>query len=95
MKVSSDYKIPHSEFLGWDPLDRDKAIWFSVRQSERCPGCGTREREFDPEQGGSRVAYRTEIRRCRGCEVKQAAEESEDAKVGRGVYVALVRNPDA
>lgn len=92
MKVCAAYRIPHSEFLGWDSLDRDKAIWFMVREAETCPSCGTREVEWDPEQGGNRQAYGAEIRRCRGCEVKQAAEESEDAKVGRGIYVGMRKN---
>lgn len=92
MKVCAFYKIKHSEYLEWDVDDRDKAIWFHVRESETCPSCGTREIEWDPDQGGNRQAYGTEIRRCRGCEVKEAAEDSEDAKVGRGVYVRLRRN---
>lgn len=92
MKVCAEYKIRHSSFLRWSQLDRDKAIWYMVRKAETCPSCGTRENEWDPEQGGNRQAYGTDICRCRGCEVKQMAEESDAAKVGRGVYVKLRKN---
>lgn len=91
MKVCAEYQIRHSEFLSWDPDDRDKAIWYTVRKSETCPNCGTREVEWDPDRGGNRAAYHAEICRCRGCEVKSMAEETEEAQIGRGIYVKLAK----
>ena len=33
--------IPHSEFLEWDPDDRQKALAYLYEDSERCGMCGT------------------------------------------------------
>lgn len=95
MAVCATYGIPHSRFLGWDQPDRDKAIWWHVRQQETCPQCGTRPDEWDPEHGGARNAYSPEVRRCRGCEVRQRGEDMPEMKDnGRGLSVVLRRNPE-
>ena len=92
LAVCADYKIRHSEFLGWSQLDRDKAIWHLMQQREACPSCGTRPDEWDPEKGGHRRAYIARKRRCYGCEAKQQVEASIDPeKEGRGVHVMLER----
>lgn len=90
--MAAEYRLMHSEFLEKDQEDRDKAISWFVRQRELCPNCGTRDVEWDPAEGGNRHAYGAEIRRCRGCEVKQAAEDSDLSGYGRGIYVAMRRN---
>lgn len=96
MRVCSDYKLSHSHFLGgppeWTQLDRDKAIWWQVRQKETCPNCNTREVEWDPLRGGDRQAYGVRTYRCRGCEVKAMFPEAELEALGKGVYVYLGRN---
>lgn len=92
MAVAHEYRLMHSEFLDRSQLDRDKAIWWHLRQKETCSQCGTREIEWDPEQGGNRHAYGAEIKRCRGCEVKQQAEESDLSGFGRGIYISMRRN---
>lgn len=90
--MCADYKIPHSQFLEWDQVDRDKAIWWHIRQAETCSGCGTRDVEWDPERGGSRFAYGAAIRRCRGCEVSEMAQDSDVFKQGRGNKIQMRRN---
>lgn len=85
------YRIPHSEFLSWDKLDRDKAIWQFINSRQKCPNCGTKDDEWDPEAGGDLHAYSAKIKRCRGCEVRQMAQESDQAQ-GRGVYIQMVKN---
>lgn len=87
MSVCADYLISHSQFLEWDPTDRDKAIWWKVRQSEICPNCGTREDEWLR----NRNAYRAEVKRCRGCEVREQFAETDEAKQGRGIYIVMKR----
>lgn len=87
------YKIPHSEFLSWSRSDRDKAIWWHVREQERCGSCGTRKAEWDPEQGGDRLAYTAVKQRCPGCEAQQRAETSISKSDGKGIHVQMVRNP--
>lgn len=94
MAVCAHYRIPHSAFLSWPKPDRDKAIWWHVRDRDRCGQCGTRSAEWDERRGGHRNAYRPELRRCRGCELVAAEQErlkNRTSGVGRGVYVTLVR----
>lgn len=92
MAVCAAYGIPHSEFLGWRASDRDKAIWWHIRQQETCPSCGTRPEEWDPDRGGHRRAYVARKRRCHGCAAKQQVEASIDPdQEGRGVHVVLER----
>jgi len=88
--------IPHSHFLGgplhWTAADRDKAIWWQLRQADTCPSCGTRGEEWDEARGGSRNAYVPELARCRGCEVTGRTEETREFKDGgRGLRVSLRR----
>lgn len=91
--VCRAYQLPHSGFLRWSKDDRDKAIWEFVRSIETCPSCGTREAEWDPEQGGHRDARRAEKSRCRGCELLEYARDTVDeSRDGKGVHVRLVRN---
>jgi hypothetical protein len=85
--------IPHSEFLAWSQIDRDKAIAWVIREMKACPNCGTRGEEWDPKQGGHRRAYVAEIRGCEGCIVKLRAENSEELTQGRGRRVVLIPNP--
>lgn len=71
MAVCAEYRIPHSRFLSWSQEDRDKAIWFQVRQRQTCPQCGTRADEWE----GDRNAYVASFHHCRGCEVKARSED--------------------
>lgn len=86
--------MPHSVFLGWAQDDRDKAIWYHVRQRSRCPSCGTRPEEWDPARGGDRRAYTAAVHRCPGCvELERTQESPQVQKGGRGLSVVL-RRPD-
>lgn len=93
MAVCAVYRMPHSAFLGWDPVDRDKAIWWQIRQSETCRSCGTRPEEWDPNRGGDYNAYEPDVATCRGCELKAPMQDQIDKGVGtryrRGSYVVL------
>ena len=94
LDVCAAYGIPHSEFLSWSEEDRDKAIWHWVWKRQECGTCGTRPDEWDESRGGHRHAYAAEPRRCRGCEVREAAQEAVTAEDGRGVYITLIRNEE-
>lgn len=94
MAVAHEYRMMHSEFLAKDKDDRDKAIWWYIRQKQTCPACGTRETEWDPTKGGNYHAYGAELYRCRGCEVKQMAEESDLRPYGRGIHIRMRKNDD-
>ena len=93
LAVCAAYRIRHSEFLGWDSDDRDKAIWHYIRGRQACRHCGTRSEEWDPARGGDHNAYVAEKERCRGCEVTQMAQASLTEKDGRGARIVLIRNP--
>lgn len=94
LSVCAEYRIPHSEFLRWPQDDRDKAIWYHIRERQRCQACKTRPDEWDESKGGYRWAYMAEERRCRGCEVLEAGRAAQAADQGRGVHVVLARNAD-
>jgi len=86
--------LPHSQFLAWARDDRDKAIVWTLRQSQACPQCGTRPDEWDPEQGGHDDAYVTELHQCWGCDTAAQTEKRNADKLKKpGVHVKLVRNP--
>lgn len=87
MSVCAEYKIAHSEFLGWDDSDRDKAIWWHIRQAEKCPSCGTREGDWVKDHN----AFVGEKIRCRGCEIRERTQDSVTEADGRGVHVVLRR----
>lgn len=92
MRVARTYQISHSQFLAWSQDDRDKAIWFELREAERCPNCRTRPAEWDPEQGGDHRAYIAKLLTCRGCQAmedRQAAIPSDHP--GRGQHITLAR----
>lgn len=95
MAVCAAYRIRHSEFLTWSQSDRDKAIWWQIRQAETCRNCGTRPEEWDPDRGGDYYAYEPVVDVCRGCEVKAPKQDSVDKDVGktfrRGSFVVLRR----
>lgn len=79
--------------MGWSKEDRDKAVWWSVRERQRCNQCGTRPVEWDPAQGGDRNAYRAQLTRCRGCEVTaiEASRHKDPEALGKGIHVSLVK----
>lgn len=86
--------LPHSEFLGWSPDDQDKALAYVADQSQKCRECGTRDRDWDPKQGGSRTAFVAEVSRCLGCEVVQMTKRdlSDTPEDHLGIRVGLVPN---
>jgi len=90
MSVCADYKIPHSEFLSWIDSDRDKAVWWHIRQAEKCPSCGTREGDWAKDHN----AFIGDLKRCRGCEIRERTQESVTDADGRGVHVVLKRRED-
>ncbi|WP_187234209.1 hypothetical protein [Actinomadura sp. HBU206391] len=89
MAVCDRYRIPHSEFLSWDEYDREKAIWWMVRERQRCRGCGTRPEEWDPEQGGHKDAYSAGTRMCPGCFHLETAREAGNGKQATGIHLVL------
>lgn len=84
--------LPRSEFLRWGRDDRDAAIVWQMRRQAACSACGTRPEEWDPDLGGSDIAYVAEIRPCRGCETQAAAQAQITEAHGKGAHVVLVRH---
>ena len=95
MAVCAAYGIAHSEFLSWDSGDRDKAIWWHLRQKQACPGCGTRAEEWDPALGGHRQAYSAHAEVCRGCQQIESRKSAMTGDEPRGTQIVLTRHhPD-
>lgn len=97
MDICAAYRIPHSIFLSWSVLDRDKAIWHQIHAAETCRSCGTHPAAWDPAKGGHRAAYIAEIHLCPGCEQRQRVEkqlESPENKGQRGLSVRMRPNPE-
>ena len=103
LKLELDYcnsdgrALPHSVFLGWDPDDRNKALWWIIHQRQRCPNCGTRPEVFDESRGGDLHAYVSEPHHCRGCEIMAQGQDWLDAhrkEVRRGTAMRLVPRED-
>jgi hypothetical protein len=88
--------IPHGHFLGgpneWTQLDRDKALWWSIHEAQKCSSCGTRDEEWDPAQGGSIHAYRAESHICWGCVTTAAGEKAQGSALKPGQTIRLVGN---
>lgn len=89
LAVCHHYRISHSQFLSWSQDNRDKAIWWLVRQGETCPGCGTREEEWDPQHGGGLDAYTATVQLCHGCRELDTLRErlGDDAEAGAQVVL--------
>jgi hypothetical protein len=72
MSFCNEKGIPHSQFLGWTPQDRAKALAYLLSESERCTLCGTAPWEWEE----NRYAYEPEEVSCKGCYVKQSYADS-------------------
>ena len=76
--------IPHSTFLEWSDLDREKALVWMVDDMSRCRGCGISSADPDP--------YHVDLYRCPHCEELQG--EKIDVKTdGLGMYKRMVPGP--
>lgn len=94
MAVVAQYRMPHSEFLGWSQPDRDKAIWWHVRDGRTCQSCYTRPEEWDDDEGGDLHAYHAGFGHCRGCEVRAQAQRELDNEPDAfrvGTYAKLIK----
>lgn len=72
--------IPRSHFLGgphvWTVSDREWALSWQSKQRRTCSGCGTRPEEWNPGEGGDRLAFEFLPGVCPGCEQKERVEEN-------------------
>ena len=84
--------IPLSVFLAWPEDDQQAALAWQAREQARCPGCGTHEEDWDPEQDGSRNAYTAVAVVCQGCVELQRMQDNPEIRNGvRGVHLRLKR----
>jgi hypothetical protein len=84
MALCQKYRIPHSVFLEWDEDDRAKALAFAIEEGQRCQMCGTAPWEWDE----NKYAYEPTAQLCKGCYLKDTAQE--DSKNLPGTTVVLV-----
>lgn len=87
-----DHSIPHSQFLEWDPEDRDKVIAYLMEEADRCSQCGTKASEWAED----RFAYVAEGHWCQGCYNIDAENEvlrgGPNGRTMPGTTVKLVLN---
>lgn len=89
MRFCNDNGIPHSEFLGWDAVDRAKQLAYMMEEAERCAMCGTADWEWDEDKH----AYTPIENFCRGCYMERAY--SDDRELLPGTTVRLAKTTDA
>lgn len=86
LAICREFRIPHSEFLGWADVDQDKARAFHRYLQSVCGGCGTRPEEWDEKAGGHRHAYSAITDECPGCRARGQLEshlrQSKDDNAG-------------
>ncbi len=86
------YRLPHTAFLSWPPVDQDKAVAYERWLASICPSCGTRAQDWDPTQGGHPYAYVAEVATCLGCatrdDLQHQLAEGEEQRGGQ--YIRLV-----
>lgn len=84
MRWCSEHGLPHSHLLGWDPVDRAKLVADLLEASSRCQLCGTSPWEWEADQ----FAYEPAQETCRGCYLKESAED--DVSSTRGTRIVLI-----
>lgn len=96
MRVCAAYGIPHSEFLSWSKTDRDKALWWDIRQRETCQSCGTRPEQLEEDP----ASWTWKVESCPGCELRAKGQQVATMQAKRGdpkglkdwQYVTLIRD---
>lgn len=89
MRFCNDNGIPHSEFLGWDAVDRAKQIAYMMEENSRCSMCGTADWEWDE----NKRAYIPIEHFCRGCYMERSYSDGVDLLPG--TTVRLAKSTDA
>jgi len=85
MSFCNEKGIPHSEFLGWLPEDRAKAMAFQLEAALRCTMCGTAPWEWE----NNKYAYQATEEFCNGCYQKSVFSDTESKSLP-GTNVKLV-----
>lgn len=86
--VAAHYRIPHSQFMAWEPRDRQIALAYHVESRDRCPGCGVPSRLMQDVEGAD--LHQAE---CGWCEERDRvlADIPEQRRTSVHVHVAPVR----
>lgn len=95
--------IRYTEFLEWDPVDRDAALAWQNRESARCGGCGTVPADWLNDWGpdGQPVAneltpvMHAQDQYCAGCGARHRHEATHKDGAPPGVHTVFVPNPNA
>lgn len=84
--------LPHSEFLGWDETDRDKAIAWLAEQRETCDRCGTRESDWVHDgKALTPPKWDVDTYRCPGCaQIDRLARSIPDEADRAGLSIRIV-----
>jgi hypothetical protein len=88
LSLCSDWGIPHSEFLEWDPIDRSKALAYAIEKSEKCGLCGTADWEWQEDKR----AYAPVEKFCLGCYYKKQLEDDSGSQAGTSIVLVPTRS---
>jgi hypothetical protein len=68
MALCMRWHMPHSQFLSWPELDREKALAFELHESRRCRECGVHPDDWPEDTGFDEAPpFVVEASRCYGC----------------------------
>jgi len=86
MSYCAPLGIPHSEFLGWNEEDQDKALSWHQRDKETCSRCGTHPSDWKLV----RFPFTAQLEICLGCEMLDWMRKDDNEAMKRpGVHPVL------
>lgn len=99
MRVCREWGLSHSQFLAWDPDDREKAIAYVIHEGQRCGSCGIHPDDWPTEDA---EPYEVEGRRCFGCQaterylsgIRDHAQRTNDQRATWGLQTVLKPKPE-
>ncbi|KPI31343.1 hypothetical protein OV320_2559 [Actinobacteria bacterium OV320] len=75
----------------WTAQDRAKALAYAAYQRGVCPQCGTRDSEWEDDDGAYVDAYVSVSHKCLGCEeIAMKQREIPEGRAGDGMKVLLI-----
>lgn len=84
--------LPHSEFLGWEPDDREALLELKAWEAESCNDCGIHPSLWDRKLGGHPNRVVPTWRFCRVCELVGQADKAGPPVEGPGWHLGLKFN---
>lgn len=87
MALCHEYGIGHSQYMQWDPADRDLALAFMEYKATLCNKCGTDPKDWLDAKGRllEPLPYQASTVMCHGCATLEEAKAMVDDKAKVGI----------